>query len=365
MTKKLKLEKLKTRHFLRILVLLVALFSVVFVLAWWQAGDKAEKEIIERIKTQELLTARSGALSMGEYFKPKAVSLILLSEMGAIKEGDRGKGEELIRVLMEELRGEPLVDIFWLDKEGQAKWATNLRGERVREEIYLGDRSYFQWAKEQKEPRGIFMSEPLISRGEQRGQESILVMATPVFYQEQFNGVVLMSFSVPELTKKYLTPLIFDPEDYVFTVTTQNGTILSTLREELIGKNIFTMISQNAWSAKEKEDFQKKIQESSEGKEGTFMHPDYTSVAKAKLITAYAPVMVKNQAWSLWVSVPYEKVVVEVMSLRFVQNQVLLVALIGIVVLVLVFIFGTRVAQKDGFMDGFLDGRDGVKKIKK
>ena len=51
------------------------------------------------------------------------------------------------------------------------------------------------------------------------------------------------------------------------------------------------------------------------------------------------------------------------------QNAVSLEALVvwvlGLVVIGLVFIFGERVAQRDGFVNGFRNGRNGVKKVEK
>jgi len=51
------------------------------------------------------------------------------------------------------------------------------------------------------------------------------------------------------------------------------------------------------------------------------------------------------------------------------QNSVTLGALalwtLGLVIIGFLFVFGTRVAQKDGFIDGFRNGRDGVKRAKK
>jgi hypothetical protein len=360
--KKLSLHQVRVRRLRQLLVIMVVFFISVFVFFWWQTGNKVEEKMLEQIKTQELLTARAGALSLGEYFKPKAVSLLFLAETEEIKTGQQKGGEELIESLVEKLEGEPLVDIVWVDKKGEALWATNLQGERVREEIYLGDRSYFQWAETQEKPGEIFISEPLISSGTLREKESILVMASPIFYQGEFNGTVFISFSIAELTRKYLDPLIFDPEAYLFMMAYKDGTIIATTKEELVGGNILDATKQASWPEKEKEAFQKKAQEALTGKEDVFIHLNYLESNSRKLITAYSPVRVEDQFWSLWVSIPYQEVMKEVRPIVIIRTGVLLVTLIGVIALVAGFVFGVRLAQREAFVKSFRGWRDGIKK---
>lgn len=366
MRKKLSPDQLKIRHVRWALVAMVVFFISVFVLSWWQIGRITEEKIVKRIETQELLTARSCALSIGEYLKPKVVSLLILSESMAIKEGRQEEGEKLIKTLIKEVKGEPLIDVLWLDKEGDALWSTNLRGERVREEIYFGESNYFEWAQAQKEPGEIFMSKPFVSREGERGPESIFIIAASVLNQGRFNGLVLMSFSIAELTEKYLTPLVFDPKVYLYMVAFKEGVIVATTKEELIGENIFQYIEKSDWPEEEKESFLKLITESLEGEEGTIVgQRNFFSPEKSRLITAYSPVKVGDQVWSLWISLPYEEAVKEMSVIRGVQVGELMIVLIGITILILVLNLGLRVAQRDAFVDGFRNGRDGIKKMKK
>lgn len=359
---KIGVNNLKTQHFPRILAVVLLFFLAGWILIYWLVTEKAERAMVERVKAQELTLARAGALTIDQLFRERKTNLLFLAELEAVQAGREKEGRETMRKLVDYLEGEILASVVRVDKEGRFQWTDNPQHERVREGVDIADRDYFLWAKEQKEPGEIFISQPMIARDGAREGEWIVVMTTPVFYQGKFNGLVFISFPLEDLTEKYVAPLV-TALGIQSLVVTQEGAVVASTMSEAIGENVLAYPQQGEWEGKE--EYLAMAREALEGKEGTLIHNYYLFTPHQKLIkavTAYTPIEIDNQLWSLWITAPYQEAMRFALPVRIIQNQGLVFGLVGLVVLVLTFVFGVRVAQRDAFLDGFKNGRDGIKK---
>jgi len=356
-----RVNNLKVYHFRFILVVSVVVILAFGIRFYWLTESRAEQVVVERIKDQELTLARSGALSISEFFKARKAQVLLLAEAEAIKKGRLPEEEVIMKDLYEQTKEQLVRNIVRVGKEGETTVSA-----LSREIVFLGDRDYFLWAKKQKAPGEVFISEPVIARGGPAKGEWVGVMATPVFYQDEFNGVVFISFTIEDLDKTYITPLISSPKTKALIVT-QDGTVVASSVPEAIGQNVVDYAQQSEWEGQE--EYLVMARKALQGGEGSLVHNYYLFAPpiskQMKVATAYAPIGIGSQLWSLWITAPYEELVKFASPFRMSLTQGFIFALVGLLVLILVFVFGVRIAQRDGFLDGYVQARDGFEKKKK
>jgi len=210
-------------------------FLTAGILLYWLAGARPEQVMVERVKPQEMTLARPGAFSIVEFFRERKTELLLF-HTEAIRAGREKEGRKAMRVLVEQLREEPLADIVRVSREGKVLWGTNVADDRRGEGVSLADRDYFLWAKGQKEPGKVFVGKPVIPREGIKEGKWVVVMATPIFYQERLNGLVFISFPLGDLTPRFITPLVFSPAVQSLIIA-QDGTIAASLVPGAIGQN--------------------------------------------------------------------------------------------------------------------------------
>ncbi|MFA6007393.1 MAG: cache domain-containing protein, partial [Candidatus Shapirobacteria bacterium] len=101
----------------------------------------------------------------------------------------------------------------------------------------ISDRDYFQTAKNSPTQKMI-VGKPVISRATGTDQSYKIPLATPIYKNGQFRGVISLSVSASSLTQNYLESLkISDQSDII--LIDQDGYFLSSVHSEIIGQNIF------------------------------------------------------------------------------------------------------------------------------
>lgn len=356
------LTRLKIRHFRWILLLVLIAFLIPVLSIFWLLGSRTEEILVERIKDQKLVLVRSGSVLISEFLQEVKTSLILLSEAEAIKKLDLDEGKIIIRRLSDNYKNKPLGDIIWIDRNGMAMADMSQDGRGVG--VSLADRDYFLWTKTRAGPGEVFISEPIIGRGGSWEGWWGIVLATPVFYQGRFNGAMAVVLPAEKLTEHFVEPLSASYENQIF-LTNQKGIIVASTFPEATGKDLFEYISQEAPQAVG-DDLRILLEKAAE-KEGveicSYFHP--TQRERTRAIFAYSQIVVDDSKLTLWIAYPYDEATKFFWPLH--RNQSLLLAggLFGLMVLVMIFIFGVRIAQRDGFIDGYSLGKQKLKKKKK
>jgi hypothetical protein len=357
-------QVVKIRYFVWVLTFLALAFIVAGVLHYWLSGLLVEKSLVERVQDQELILAHSGEMAVSYFFQDKKTELLLLAEMAPVKRQDEEGGRKTLRSFIDQVFEEEgfLTDAVRTDKKGIVLWAVNVEANREGEGISLADREYFQWASEQKQPGEALISQPIRGRGGLKKGSWALVMVTPVFNQNSFDGVLFLTFYIDELVERLINPLLLWPETTAQLVS-GDGQVMASNQVDLVGKDIQDCLdvieSQTGRSV-----FSTPSSIIDGGSEGSLVHS--CPADGPKTISAYASARIGSQDFLLLVSTPYEKILNLSSPLRGTQVRWLIFDLIGLLLLILVFIIGFRMAQRKAFINGFRNGRDGViKKLKK
>ena len=369
MKDKFNLTRFRTRYFIRASAIGLAVFFFITIGFYWFSGWQTDQLIIERLENQELSMARSAALSINQSLRARKKELVLLSELEPIQANKEKEGMKILEILAQELKeeGAQVGNIIRVDKEGMTLWGINVELERQDENaigVNVGDQDCFLWAKEKGEKGKIFINEPIVVQGGYLKGKRVVSMITPVYYQGKFDGIVSITFPIDELAKKYIEPISLSPQTY-FTILSEEGVVITSTFEELIGKNILQIQAEENWPKAS----QLLVERALQGEEGTSYH-SYINLLTGKpseAVSAYSPIRINGSFWSLWVSIPYERV--KELVLPFKQNQTfaLVIVLSGSLALAIIYVLGIRVVHKNGFLDGYVRAEEesGGKKKKK
>ena len=353
----LSLHKIKTCHFRWLLSGFLLISLTAGILFYWQASETTEEVTLTRLKEHKLTLARASAHIISQFFQDKQTELLLLAEIEAIERGRPVETEAILEDVYEHLRQEEVVgDIVRVGGEGEI-----IASAYTKEQISLADRDYFVWAKKQVKPGGVFFSEPMVARGGPGKGKLGMVMATPIFYQDEFNGLLLFAFTLENLTERFVTPLARSTQVQALIIA-QNGRVAASTLSHVLGQDIFEYLGGKEWGTEELIETVKEAQK----EEKSLVHfcGDAAGGQKRALST-FSPVNINQVNWVLWVSSPYEVVMESAWPLRRNQTIGITFGLLGLLALAFLYVFGVRVAQKDAFIDGFRNGRDGIKKSKK
>jgi hypothetical protein len=354
--KKIKINGLRPRHFSKLLAASLAVLLTIGILFWWQAGQKVEDKIVEGVRQQNSVIARAGALSIADFFREQKRELLLLSQIEAVQAGEEEKGREALGLLADHLEDSEtsFVGIARLNREGEVIWSTDSFGLQEEEGMFLTNRDYFIWARQQEE-QAVYISSPLIGRGGRAEGEWGVVMATPVFYRDRFNGTLIIFYLLEELAEKYVLSLTFSPTTEVI-LANEEGFVLASTMVGMTGSNLTEHVRLR------NQDWVQTKKLASSGKEGSLLLDFAFQDQTRKVLAVFAPVFIEEKSWALMVVQPYEEVASQFHSLDRARTAVILVVFFGVLVLSSLFILGIRVTQKRAFVNGFRNGLDGHKK---
>ncbi|OGD53640.1 hypothetical protein A3J78_01785 [Candidatus Beckwithbacteria bacterium RBG_13_35_6] len=364
MKKKNFFLKIRVFDFRWILSLVLLLFTSIVAIYYLTLDQQSEQTIINQVANRNLTIARSGVLSIEDFFQDRKTEILLLAQSQTIQSLQEQEGRKLFKLFIDNLFDQqiPLADINRVDKNGIIVWSTDTSDSRSNEGTDVNDREYFNWAKNQAQSEEVYISKPLTARGGLLKGEAIINIAVPVYYQELFNGLIFFSFSMPTLTEKYLSPIITSPSALSHLVN-QDGSIIASSQS-------FTDKSAVLGQSTEINALQidPALQKTLTGSEGSLIHssPLFTQTLgiNDKIITSYSPVKVANNFWSLWISTPYSQALTIIKPLKQKQSLGFSLILIGLAVIGVTFVFGIRLAQRNAFVKGFNQYQLQVKKLK-
>ena len=311
---------------------ILVVLTTIGILLFWNASKTTEQVLLEKTKTRQSIIAIAGSQVIENFFEARKVKLHYLANLEEIKTIDEVKGRKAIRDFIDQIKDKPLTSVVRIDKNGKVLWSENKLHQKVEEGIDASDRSYFQWAKSQTEEGLVVLSEPVIARTGIVKGSLVIVMATPVFYKGQFNGVLTMVISTNELTDRFIEPLTVSPGSQQL-ILEKNGQVIASHNCAQNPKKIST--------------------ESFKEQNGSLVMDLAIDGQMQKKIVGYAPIEIDQNYWYLLVSAPYEEVANQLYPFFQIQNQGLILLAIALIILILFNVLIIRIAERQGYRSGY------------
>lgn len=329
--------------------LLVSIISRSYLMKINTASFEKEREYYQAL-------VRAGAVRLSEFFNFTERDLIMLASTEVIKTGPGSEARARMAILFQSYqdRGIPVGALLRTNREGIVIWATNFLGDRSGEGDFLGDRNYFIWAKEQASAQQVITNQPIIARGGAMKGKVVIVKATPILINDQFDGVLAVIYSAEELVNRFLGPLSYGSETKTYLITEEGFAI----EENNLGSlnNIFDLVD------KEKtRQFLGQLLEQSCEEEGSALINDSLKspfMDSNHLISYYPVTGLGKSDWALWLYTPIKGITEKYRAIGiFYYSQFIAVSIL-FMFLVAILLAAIRTTEKRAFIDGFRNGRD-------
>jgi hypothetical protein len=339
---------------------LVSIFTLSTLLVY-----STRKEVVwiqtTRIGTQEQVVARAGAKRIESFFRRVETDLHIMSQARAVGAYERSQTGTLLEVAVDRYAGTPLVSFVRITKEGEVVLSINRERIPMIENVDASDRSYFIWAKEQIDEKGVFLSEPIIARAGPLQGQKILVIAVPSYRGGVFDGVMFASIAFDQLVDEYVKSLAVY-EGVQAMLLDREGNILSGLfAQDDVGHNAREIIASD-YPDKQKI-YEGYLSEILSGVNSWVeVDLDLTQEEKSgKWIIGFAPMSFGNSMWSVVVLVSHDEALGRFERYQQYSQLGLVFAGLGVVSIGLLSIVSMRKAQLVWYKRGF----ERAKKLKK
>jgi len=222
----------------------------------------------------------------------------------------------------------------------------------------ISDRSYFKWARVTNE-QIVFISEPIVSKvGISKGK-FVVTLTSPIYSSNEFDGVITVAVVLSDLAETYLEPLKLSQTSIIFLLDGK-GRVIHSPYAQLTGLNIYDYLNDHSYdgSSEVMSGFKNAEISGDEGKMNVVLANDNTGELMRFLI-AYAPVrpMLGNY-WVLVLGTPQEEALKFFWPFKGNQSLGLVFGITSIISISLLSLLTVRIARRDAYLDGFVDGRE-------
>lgn len=312
------------------------IFAIIFLAIFF---NKISRDFLtEQIQHRQQLAVRVTATSIDTFLNSIGKTAIMLSNNPDIDELDQ-------------------FTLSWKDSKISGLIVTNERGIvtknsnplKIRDTgVDLSDREYFKWAKQAKKGEYKIFT-PVISKVGTSKDKYIVTIATPIFVDNHFDGVLSIAVLLSDLTKSYLENLKVLDSGETYLVTS-DGEILYSEQSGLTGENIKNIFKSD-FIGKEKilNIISNELKLNEETKLNlAFPNFDNNFKLEPYLISA-SPILVSDNLWKVVVSVPEKDL--HIFTYNFFNKQI-----IAIFIVVTLFILLTlRASRNSGYNEAVID----------
>jgi len=299
----------KDRRPSTLLLVFVIILTLAAIVTTIYLSNKKHKEIVrlvtEQFNQQQLILARSAAISIEYFIADIEDDLLALSKLPVVQKMEPGILEKM-EILFEGIPSQ--TSSRRLDKDGILRyiypfedWRKKLVGRDYSQE------SYFQKAKEADE---VVVSSLVINEAGERRIRLIM----PVYIEDEkerkeFNGVITCSFNPETINNLYISTIISGKTGYA-ELLNEDGIFLAHYEKGFIGQDAFKvraeMNPELSYDVINK--IQRKMMAGEEGVDRYISGWHRGQRGEIEKLIAYAPVHVFDKIWSVAVCAPVEEV---------------------------------------------------------
>lgn len=215
--------------FLKTLLNRKFLFSLVFIVGiclafYYLLARNVKKSVTQSILQRQQLLVRAESSNIKSFFQVFGDSIAVLSQLPSIEKMDSGTERDL-DIFVEQWRDSEIVSgIVLIDSRGVVQFNSNVIGTHD-VGVSLSDRDYFIWAMSQPHVSEYFIGQPVVSRlGASKGS-LIVPVATAIYRNNDFKGVLVASVRLNSLADHYLELMKVSDTTEVYLID-QNGDLL-------------------------------------------------------------------------------------------------------------------------------------------
>lgn len=232
-----------TQKFNFLIIFLSAIFVSLGIGLYFFYARVSESAIVEQTLHRQQVIARAGAVSMDSFFELLSAQLVIFSKNPDIV--NVGENTQVVLDLfVDRYADSPFSGVILTDGKGLVLFNAN-RDRRPDVGMDVSDRDYFSWARGAGAGE-VFVSNAVISKvGSSKGK-FVVVVATPVYENNEFQGVLAAGVVLSELAETYLTPLKFSENTRVYLIG-PTGVMLHAPQEKFIGVNYFDYLNANPY----------------------------------------------------------------------------------------------------------------------
>lgn len=344
-----------------ILILVVAFFITLGTLLYWVIGERTVASLSEQTLHRQQVIVRAGAKSIESFIELVSNSISLLSQRPDIYTLNEKAGG-ILESYISEWTNTPVVGVALVDKNGAVQFSQGKTGSGEKG-IDVSDRDYYQWAKNAKEGE-IHIGEPILSRLGAPKSKFVFTVATPLFREGEFNGVLAAGILINELTKTYIDPLKLSSDTRIYLID-DDGVFLRSPIESLVGENYIELLKETPFEGSEQVIYEltKAVSTRKESKLGITL-PDERTGELTRFLISSSPVKLDGQFWTLAIASPLDEALKFYWPFQVSEIAVLLLFISMTIVFSALLIYSVRETKRRSYIKGFKRGKNHVGKKK-
>lgn len=300
-----KVKKFLSNKILYVGLGLITLISAAFYLLLMR---EAKTDAVESVLRQEQTIARAETNNITSFFGTFGDSLSALAKSSSIKLRNASTLEDMDS-FVNQWKGSGMVNgVGLIDARGVVEFNSNTAGTRD-SGMSVADRSYYTWAKNEAKEGEYFIGEPVVARGGSNKGQVVVPVASAIFENGVFSGVLASSVQLKPLTDHYLGLMRVSDKTEVYLINTDGTFLYNSAFPESNGVNAFDDV-QNQLFANNKDLVNLLKSKQPEDGEGSFegRYQGTKSKMMEDHLVAYSPIHLGSQNWMLVMSSPIEQV---------------------------------------------------------
>lgn len=261
----------------------------------------SESLVVSQSQSRQIVLARAGASSIEWFLKTLRSELWSMNKLPALQTHDLTATRIIFKAFIERYLSEPFLAINLMDEKGIILVAENSMQIKAAEGQNFSDRDYFIAAKDPANRDKVQMSDPFLSRAGMTKGKLVVAITTPVYYHDQFKGIILLITELEGFKEQFVDPLRLDSSNEAYIIDSNNRIISAGINNPLNGRSL-TDIARSS-GLRNIDEFASRLSPMQGQKEGIIETlGDYRGDDQQDLLMAFRRFNVGGREWVLIIS---------------------------------------------------------------